>query len=127
MDVRRYLTGLVAVALAAGSACTSMPGDSNSWPRQQRAVDGTGVGYVDDTSCAGCHQDAADAWSGSHHDLAMQEATAETVLGDFSDTTFTHLGVTSRFFQRDGRFFVNTEGPDGELADFECRDRARRL
>ena len=119
MDVRRYLTGLVAVALAAGSACTSMPGDSNSWPRQQRAVDGTGVGYVDDTSCAGCHQDAADAWSGSHHDLAMQEATAETVLGDFSDTTFTHLGVTSRFFQRDGRFFVNTEGPDGELADFE--------
>ena len=49
----------------------------------------------------------------------MQEATADTVLGDFDDATFTHFGVTSRFFRRDGRFFVNTEGPDGRLADFE--------
>ena len=49
----------------------------------------------------------------------MQEATPETVLGDFNDTAFTHFGVTSRFFQRDGRFFVNTEGPDGAPADFE--------
>lgn len=24
-----------------------------------------------------------------------------------------------RFFTRDGRFFVNIEGPDGELSDFE--------
>ena len=119
MDVLRYLTGLFAVALAAGSACTSWPGASNSWPRQQRAVEGTSVAYVDDTSCAGCHQGAYAAWSGSHHDLAMQEATAETVLGDFNDTAFTHFGVTSRFFQRDGRFFVNTEGPDGAPADFE--------
>lgn len=48
----------------------------------------------------------------------MQEATPDTVLGDF-DTSFTQFGVTSRFFTRDGRYFVNTEGADGELADFE--------
>ena len=119
MDLRRQLTGLFAVALAAASACAFWSGDSDSWPRQQRAADGTNAAYVDDAGCAGCHQGAYDAWSGSHHDLAMQEATAETVLGDFGDTTFTHLGVSSRFFRRDGRFFVNTEGPDGELADFE--------
>ncbi len=45
----------------------------------------------------------------------------KTVLGDFDGATFTHGGVTSRFFKRDGKFFVNTDGPDGKLADFEIR------
>jgi hypothetical protein len=49
----------------------------------------------------------------------MDVATPETVLGDFDDVVFTSKGNTSRFFQRDGRFFVNTEGPDGEPAEFE--------
>ena len=118
-NVYTYLIALAALALAATSACTMRPGDSDSWPRQERGADGTGVAYVDDASCARCHKGAYDAWTGSHHDLAMQEATAETVLGDFGDATFTHLGVSSQFFRRDGRFFVNTEGPDGELANFE--------
>ena len=77
------------------------------------------MAYVDSGACGECHQDEYNAWSGSHHDLAMQDAVSETVLGDFDDATFTHFDVTSRFFTRDGRFFVNTEGPDGELADFE--------
>ncbi|MCK7492071.1 MAG: hypothetical protein MZW92_10775 [Comamonadaceae bacterium] len=34
---------------------------------------------------------------------------------------FTHAGVTSTFFRRDGRFFVSTDGPDGRLADFEIK------
>lgn len=48
----------------------------------------------------------------------MQEATPASVLGNFDDATFTYGGVTSTFFQRDGKFFVRTDGPDGELADF---------
>ena len=48
-------------------------------------------------------------------------ATDETVLGDFNDAELTHHGITSRMFQRDGKFFVNTEGPDGKLADFEVK------
>ena len=51
----------------------------------------------------------------------MAAANAATVRGDFADSTFTHFGVTSRFFRRDGRFFVNTEGADGRYADFEIR------
>ncbi len=51
--------------------------------------------------------------------MAMQVATEDTVLGDFSGTDFAHQGVTSKFFRRDGRFMVRTDGPDGELADFE--------
>ena len=100
-------------------ACTAWPGGSGDWPRQERGIDASGVAYVDDAACADCHQDAYAAWTGSHHDLAMQPATAETVLGDFDDATFTHLGATTRFFRRDDRFFVNTEGPDGAPADFE--------
>jgi tetratricopeptide (TPR) repeat protein len=49
----------------------------------------------------------------------MAEATEETVLGDFADATFVHRGITSLFFRRDGGFFVRTEGPDGEMGDFE--------
>ena len=60
-------------------------------------------------------------WHGSHHDLAMDLATDKTVLGDFNDAELTHHGITSRMFRRDGKFFVNTEGPDGKLADFEVK------
>ena len=105
-------------------ACTAWPGGSGDWPRQERGIDASGVAYVDDAACADCHQDAYAAWTGSHHDLAMQPATAETVLGDFDDATFTHLGATTRFFRRDDRFFVNTEGPDGAPADFELTLRS---
>src|SRR5262245_14388 len=48
----------------------------------------------------------------------MQEATEETVLGDFGGKTFTHYGVTSTFYRRDGKFFVRTDGPDGKLAEY---------
>ncbi len=41
------------------------------------------------------------------------------MLGDFGDAQVTVGGITSRFFTRDGRYFVNTDGPDGEMADFE--------
>jgi len=81
----------------------------------------TATGYVGSAACAGCHQAESEAWRGSHHDLAMAEATEETVLGDFDSAAFTYGDVTSRFFRRDGKFFVNTDGPDGELADFEIR------
>ncbi len=75
--------------------------------------------YVSNATCAGCHEDAWNAWRGSHHDLAMQEATTETVLGDFANATTTHHGVTTSFSYRDGRFLVSTDGPDGALKEYE--------
>ncbi len=77
--------------------------------------------FVDDHACARCHEAAYREWSGSHHDQAMQPADEKTVLGDFNDARITHFGVTSRFFKRGGKFFVNTEGPDGKPADFEIK------
>jgi tetratricopeptide (TPR) repeat protein len=49
----------------------------------------------------------------------MAVAADSTVLGDFSDAEFTHHDQTSRFYRRDGRYFVWTEGPGGEPGEFE--------
>ncbi len=48
----------------------------------------------------------------------MQHATADSVLGDFNNTSFHYAGITSTFFKRAGQFFVNTDGPDGHLRDY---------
>ncbi len=77
--------------------------------------------YVGRQVCAECHSKEADAWRGSHHDLAMQAADTSTVLGNFGGATFRHAGVVSRFFKRGETFFVNTDGPDGKLADFPIK------
>jgi len=75
--------------------------------------------WVGATSCAACHADAYEAWTTSHHALAMQAANEKTVLGNFNGARFTHAGIASTFFRRNGKFFVTTDGPDGKLADFE--------
>ncbi|MDJ0947375.1 MAG: multiheme c-type cytochrome [Alphaproteobacteria bacterium] len=75
--------------------------------------------FVGRETCVACHKAQGEAWSGSHHDWAMREASEDTVLGDFDDARFTHAGVTSRFFRKDGKYVVNTDGADGRLADFE--------
>jgi predicted CXXCH cytochrome family protein len=51
----------------------------------------------------------------------MQAADNKSVLGNFANAKFRYAGITSTFFKRDGRFFVNTDGPDGKLADFEIQ------
>ena len=47
--------------------------------------------------------------------------TSKSVLGDFANAKFTYAGTTSTFSRRDGKFFVNTDGPDGKLADYEIK------
>jgi tetratricopeptide (TPR) repeat protein len=75
--------------------------------------------FVGRSSCTDCHEQEHNLWTGSHHDLAMQEANEQTVLGDFDNATFTHFGATSRFYTKDGKYFVHTDGPDGAMHDYE--------
>ncbi len=77
--------------------------------------------FVGSDACASCHQAEAKLWGGSHHKQAMDHATEKSVLGDFNDASFEYFGVRSRFFRKDGKFMVETDGPDGELATFEVR------
>jgi len=75
--------------------------------------------FVGGDKCVECHEEAAEAWRGSHHDMAMAPADSTTVRGDFGEVEFEHRGVTSRFYERDGKYWVHTEGTGGEMADFE--------
>jgi cytochrome c554/c'-like protein len=77
------------------------------------ASDAAAPGFVGSDTCAGCHQAQANMWQGSQHKLAMQHASDKSVLGDFNDTSFDYNGVHSRFFRKDGKFFTETDGPDG--------------
>jgi tetratricopeptide (TPR) repeat protein len=77
------------------------------------------VTFVGREACVDCHQGAYEKWLGSDHDLAMAPADEQTVLGDFDEALFEHGGITSRFYRRDGRYFVHTEGPGGEMGEFE--------
>jgi tetratricopeptide (TPR) repeat protein len=93
--------------------------------RHQAISDDTGeaapVTFSGTASCVDCHPGETNAWRGSDHDLAMAEATEETVLGDFDDVTVEFHGVEWRFFRRDGGYWVATEGPGGEPGEFEVR------
>lgn len=74
--------------------------------------------FVGTPVCRSCHTDAFEAWQGSHHDLAMQPATPESVLGDFDDVTVEHFGVETTFLRADGEYRIRTQGSDGKIADF---------
>jgi predicted CXXCH cytochrome family protein len=74
---------------------------------------------VDEQQCQGCHSAQVKDWQGSHHQMAMQEANAETMLGDFNNVTFKAQSETTRFSRKDNGFWVNTPGIDGKNADFK--------
>jgi Flp pilus assembly protein TadD len=77
--------------------------------------------FVGSETCAGCHRAQAEQWRRSQHRHAMEHATPASVLGDFADASFEYYGVKSRFFRKDEKFLVETDGPDGKLAQFEIK------
>lgn len=78
-----------------------------------------GATFAGAGACASCHAAETERWKSSHHALAMQKASAATVLGDFANATLTHHGVTTTFTRDGDKFMVRTEGPDGTLHDYE--------
>jgi tetratricopeptide (TPR) repeat protein len=115
-DSRRRALALL--ALAAGGLVAAvvwwLPGPrGRSW-----STSPVPFAYVGGAKCTRCHEDEARLWRGSQHARAMQEATEETVLGDFGDIRYRHDGVQTRFYRRKGGFFVHTEGPDGRPAEY---------
>ena len=74
--------------------------------------------FVGSARCQSCHEAEYANWLGSHHQLAMQDATNDTVLGDFDGATFDYYGTTTRFFTRDGGFYVTTADASGQDQEF---------
>ena len=75
--------------------------------------------FVGAQTCAPCHAEETRLWAGSHHDRAMEAANEQSVLGDFNGASFTYGAITTRFYRRDGKFLVYTDGPDGAMQEYE--------
>lgn len=122
---RRWLLGLlIALAVAATLAAVwffffKTPASTSAVGAQKPAA--ALPRYIGSDSCRQCHTREFELWQGSDHQLAMQHATPATVLGNFDNALFRYDSVTSTFFKRDGKFFVNTDGPDGKLTEYEIQ------
>jgi predicted CXXCH cytochrome family protein len=92
---------VLALALACGREEAVKPAASPTGPAQ----------FVSDATCAECHAVQKAAWTGSHHDRAMEVADAKSVLGDFS-------GADPNFALADGEYRVRAEGADGKRGEF---------
>ena len=77
--------------------------------------------FIGSKSCISCHAEQHQSWQGSHHQLAMQHAGKDTMLGDFNNAEFSANGITSRFFTTGDKFWVNTDNAKGDMQDFEIR------
>jgi predicted CXXCH cytochrome family protein len=87
----------------------------------QVAFDLSQATYVGEAKCVSCHTEQASLMQGSHHQLAMQVANEQTVLGDFNDATLVHHDIHSRMFRDGDKFMIHTEGPDGRMTDFQIK------
>lgn len=106
--------------LAAGAILLLVAGGVFADYWSARPVD-TVATFVGRSSCIDCHKDQTAAFEMSHHDLAMDIATDKTVLGDFNDVTFEHDGMSNRLFRDGAKFMIHTDGPTGEMQDFEVK------
>ncbi|MDB0050189.1 multiheme c-type cytochrome [Pseudomonadales bacterium] len=77
--------------------------------------------YIGSETCGGCHTQAYTSWLGSHHQLAMAEPTAKTVIGDFADQTHVAGSVTSKFLNQNGVYSVVTDGAENKLTEYAVR------
>jgi Flp pilus assembly protein TadD len=112
------------LAIAAG-ALFALTADGLSWfvaaGSPPLSPDQATPRFVGSRTCSVCHQAEAKLWQGSQHRHAMDHATDVSVRGDFNNVTFEYAGTRSRFFRKDQKYFVETDGPDGGLATFEVK------
>ena len=120
MSEQRLRVKLVAASILA-AAMVSWLGLLTCWSQTRASPASSSLSYVGSAACAQCHRPEAELWHKSQHKHAMALATDQSVLGDFNLATFSYYGTQSRFFRRDGKFFVETDGPDGKLATFQIK------
>ena len=77
--------------------------------------------YVGRTTCLSCHEEECRQWKGSHHDRSMDLAADSTVLGNFDHAELESNGRTHKFYKKDDRFYVFTDGENGEMQEFEIK------
>lgn len=85
-------------------------------PIDQPPADWAAVGSAPSDTCARCHPDHHASWHRTYHRTMTQEATPETVRGDFTNATHDYQGLTTRFTRKGNEFVMETVSPDWALA-----------
>lgn len=75
--------------------------------------------YAGSVSCKECHEKEYEDWKSSYHFKAMEVADEKSILGDFNDARYTADGITTRFFKKNNKFYIETENERGILQEFE--------
>lgn len=75
--------------------------------------------YAGTSTCIECHEKEYRDWLGSDHDESMKKASDKTVKGNFDEITFHNRNISAKFFRKDGKFMVNTRGPNDKFHDYE--------
>ena len=103
-----------AVTMLAAAGCSGPPE-----PVSPVAQNADPPEFVGSEACVDCHAAQYSEWQGSHHELAMQVANEQTILGDFDNASIDYFGVTSRMFRDGERFIMQTDNASGVIEDFE--------
>ena len=112
---------IVLLGSGAAQATSALPdaGPPGTPPRAVPMVGLSGVAFAPNEACLGCHPEQAAPWQNSHHALAMQEATSQTVLGDFNGALLTEGDTTFRFLKGEGKDFrVRIQQGEGEAREY---------
>lgn len=119
MKVRRKFLMLIGVLLLIGMGTIliqQFTPQSNDLNSRIAAND-----FVGDRQCKSCHASQYNDWLSSDHYKAMRPANDSTVEGSFNDKTFTADGIVSRFFKKEGKYFIRTQGDDNSYHDYEVK------
>ena len=96
------------------------------------SISRTDTDYLGSGACANCHSQAYRDWRGSHHDQAMQHATAATIKGDFNNAVFAGSGASDSgsphpdyenngalFLKKTDGFYARLATADGQVSDYK--------
>lgn len=86
----------------------------------QQPLDLSNVSYATSESCKKCHESEYESWYRTYHRTMTQEASPETVLGDFGDVVVELEGQSCRLFRQGGHCYM-------ELVDREQEQRQAAL
>jgi hypothetical protein len=71
--------------------------------------------YIESGNCRVCHAANFDSWNKTYHSKMTQDASGDSIQGDFSNTTYEYQGVTATMTRRGADFFMSFRYADGRV------------
>ncbi|MGB5705442.1 MAG: multiheme c-type cytochrome [Arenicellales bacterium] len=77
--------------------------------------------FLGSHACKNCHEPQYKKWQESDHFRAMEDASVQSVIGDFSGKEMRFHGVAYRFYRDGDKFFTDIEEPGPQAETFEIK------